>query len=62
MMCETHVYSRINGKEELMMENAIKIKIEGKKLSVYGLLGDMREMEGILKEIDFVHHKAVVES
>ncbi len=61
MMCETHVYSRINGKEELMMENAIKIIIEGKKLSVYGLLGDMKEMEGTLKEIDFVHHKAVVE-
>ena len=60
-MCESNVYLKAYGKEELFMKEAARIEIKDDKVEVYGLLGEKKEIEGRVKRIDFLEHKVVVE-
>uniref|UniRef100_A0A7C3YMW2 CooT family nickel-binding protein n=1 Tax=Geoglobus ahangari TaxID=113653 RepID=A0A7C3YMW2_9EURY len=60
-MCESKVVLRENGNEKILMEDVIKIEVEGKKLKMFGLLGEYKEIEGRIVLLDFKNHKIVVE-
>ncbi|ODS37143.1 MAG: RNA-binding protein [Candidatus Altiarchaeales archaeon WOR_SM1_86-2] len=60
-MCESDVYLKTNGKEELFMKEAARIEIEDDRVEVYGLLGDKKQVSGKVKKIDFLKHRVVVE-
>lgn len=60
-MCESNVYLKANGKEELFMEEAARIEIEDDRVEIYGLLGNKKQINGRVKKIDFMEHRVVVE-
>ena len=50
-----------DGEEELVMEDVVRIEVEGDVLKLYGLLGEMKEIRGRIVLLDLVGHKVVVE-
>lgn len=57
-MCESKVFSADG---ELLMEDVVRIKVEGEILRMLDILGTPKEIKGRILEIDLVAHKAVVE-
>jgi len=60
-VCESKVYRLKDGEEELVMEDVVRIEVEGDVLKLYGLLGEMKEIRGRIVLLDLVGHKVVVE-
>ncbi len=60
-MCESKVYRLRDGEEELIMEDVVRIEVEGDILKLYGLLGEAREIKGRIVLLDLIGHKVVVE-
>lgn len=47
--------------KEIVLEDIAKIRVEGNTLSLRTLFGEQKQIEGILKEIDFQGSKVVIE-
>ena len=60
-MCESKVFLIKNGKEELIMEEVTRIEVDGDKLTIYGILGDKKELNGKVVLMDLIGHKIVLE-
>jgi predicted RNA-binding protein len=60
-MCESKVVFVKNGHEEVVMEDVVRIEVNGEKLKLYGILGEQSEVEGKIVLIDMRSHKVVVE-
>jgi len=60
-MCESKVFLIKNGKEELIMEDVTRIEVDGDKLTIYGILGDKKELNGKVVLMDLIGHKIVLE-
>ncbi len=60
-MCESKVFLKRDGKEELVMEDVIRIEVEGEKLKLYGIFGEFKEVKGKIVLMDMSSHKVVVE-
>ena len=58
-MCESKVY--LSGGEEPVMEDVVRILVEGEKIKMWDILGDYRELKGRVVEMDLVGHKIIVE-
>lgn len=62
-MCESNVFLITNGTEELVMENVAVITPTGKnRFLLKGLLGDAREVEGVIRDINLMAHKITLET
>ncbi len=60
-MCESNVYLKNNGTEELIMENVAAISpLEDDKFLLKGLLGDSLEINGKIEDINLMAHKIVI--
>ena len=60
-MCESAVYVKSGDGEELVMENVAAITpVEGGRFLLRGLLGESREVEGELEDINLMAHKIVI--
>ena len=60
-MCESAVYVKSGDGEELVMENVAAITpVEGGRFLLRGLLGESREVEGALEDINLMAHKIVI--
>ena len=57
-MCESKVYLD----DDLIVEDAIRIEVEGDKIVIYDILGDRKEINGKLKLIDLKEHKVFINS
>jgi len=57
-MCESKVLST---KGELLMEDVVRIRVEGDLLRMWDVLGSVKELRGRILELDLVAHKATVE-
>ena len=57
-MCESRVYLD----DDLIVEDAIRIEVEGDKIVIYDILGDRKEINGKLKLIDLKEHKIFINS
>jgi len=60
-VCESKVFLKRDGKEELVMEDVIRIEVEGEKLKLYGIFGEFKEVKGKIVLMDMSSHKVVVE-
>jgi len=60
-MCESDVYRVRNGERELIMKDVSTVKVSGDKIKAYGLLGDSRETQGRIKEINLMEHYVLIE-
>ncbi len=60
-MCESKVFLRKGDKEELVMEDVIRIEAEGDSLKLYGIFGDFKEIKGRIVLMDMSSHRVVVE-
>ncbi len=59
-MCESNVYLKSNGSEDLVMENVALITPEqGDKFILKGLFGETMEITGQIENINFISHKIV---
>ncbi len=62
-MCESNVYVRQNGQEELVMENVAAITPSGENTFLLkGLLGESREIKGIIEDINLMGHKIILKA
>ena len=60
-MCESNVYIKTNGSEELVMENVAAITPCGdNRFLLKGLLGDSKEVTGTIEDINLMAHKIVL--
>lgn len=59
-MCESKVVRKNGGKEEVLMEDAVKIEVKGDKLKIYGIFEEV-EHTGKINVVDLQNHKVVVE-
>jgi predicted RNA-binding protein len=57
-MCESKVYLD----DDLIVEDAIRIEVDGDKIVIYDILGDRKEINGKLKLIDLKEHKIFINS
>lgn len=57
-MCESKVFS---ARGELLMEDVVRIKVDGEFVKIWDILGSFKEVRGKILEIDLVSHKAIME-
>ncbi|AGK61609.1 putative RNA-binding protein [Archaeoglobus sulfaticallidus PM70-1] len=60
-MCESKVAILKDGKEEIIMEDVVRIEVEGDTVKLFGLLGEMTEVKGKIKLMDMKNHKILLE-
>ena len=51
----------LSGSDETLMEDVVRIVVEGEKIKMWDILGGYREVKGRVVEMDLVGHKIVVE-
>jgi len=60
-MCLAKAYLSEDGGGDLVMEEVALLRIKGKKLLLWSLFGEQKEVEGLIKEVDFQNSKLVIE-
>lgn len=61
-MCESNVYLKKDGQEELIFSEVMRIIPEGEnEFTLVGLLGDTKTIKGVIKEINLLGHKIIFE-
>ncbi|MBO8179487.1 MAG: CooT family nickel-binding protein [Archaeoglobus sp.] len=58
-MCESKVY--LAGKDEPLMEDVVRIVVEGEKVKMWDILGEYKEIKGRVAEMDLIGHKIILE-
>lgn len=62
-MCESNVYLKTNDTETLIMENVAAISPCGdNRFLLRGLLGESREVQGTIEDINLMAHKIVLKA
>jgi len=62
-MCESNVYIKENGTETLVMENVAAITPAGENQFILkGLLGENKQVTGIIEEINLMGHKIILKA
>jgi len=59
-MCESTAVLKGSESEEIIQKEVALIRTDGDKITIYGMLGDRREVRGAISEIDFMAHKIVI--
>ncbi len=59
-MCESTVFKERGSKRDVLMDEVVHVAIEGRRLRLTGILGETRELEGRIKEIDLLKHAIIV--
>ncbi len=60
-MCETNAYLVKDDKEELIMEDVAFVRPKDGELTLKDILGEEKTVLGIIKEIQFLGHKILIE-
>ena len=60
-MCESKVIKVSNGEETVLMEDVVRIEVDGDRLKLYGLLGETAEVKGRITLMDMKKHRILVE-
>ncbi len=58
-MCESKVY--LVGRDEPIMEDVVRIVVDGEKVKMWDILGKYKEIKGRVAEMDLVGHKIILE-
>lgn len=59
-MCELKSILVDSGTRETLMENTIRIKIEGDKIELTGILGEKKMIRGKITEINITKQEAII--
>ncbi|MFQ6060558.1 MAG: CooT family nickel-binding protein [Thermoplasmata archaeon] len=59
-MCESTVFLEKEGESREIMKDVAKILIDGSRLTLIGLLGEEKIINGRIKVADFVNHRMTV--
>ncbi len=59
-MCESNVYLQDEEDEKLIMEDVAQLKQQENRVWLVDLLGEEKELEGKVQEIDFLDHKVII--
>jgi len=60
-MCESSVFIEKEGNRELLMEDVVRVDIDGEEIKLTGILGETQEAKGRIKEINLMKHTIVIE-
>ncbi len=60
-MCQSNAYLVKNGQEQLVMEDVSLIKPQGDGLLLVGILGETKEIEARIKELQLMDHRILLE-
>ena len=61
-MCESTVLIlRKDGKQEMIMEDVVFVSVEGSRIRMVGILGDVKEVNGRIKEVNLTKHTILME-
>ncbi|MHC1635848.1 MAG: CooT family nickel-binding protein [Candidatus Methanospirareceae archaeon] len=60
-MCESSVLVEKDGSRELFMEDVVHVMVEGSTIKVTGILGEKKEINGRIREINLTKHTIVIE-
>ncbi len=61
-MCESKVFLKKDGKEELVMEDVVRIEVNGERVKMFDIFGEMKEVRGKIVLMDMSSHVVVIES
>jgi len=61
-MCESTVLiMRKDGKQETLMEDVVFVSVEDSRIRMIGILGDVKEVNGRIKEVNLTKHIILME-
>lgn len=60
-MCLAKAYLMGNGQRELLLEEVALIEIHDKKLRLSTIFGEKKELEAVIKAVDFQNSNVVLE-
>ena len=60
-MCESKVVFMKGNERVVVMEDVMRINVEGDHLKLFGLLGEYKELKGKIKQINLKDHEIIVE-
>ena len=60
-MCEASVYFKEKDKEEIVLKDVVLLKSQGDKILINDMDGKEKEICAIIKEVDFMNHKVILE-
>jgi len=61
-MCELSVYTVAGDKREMVMEGVVRMVPRDGKVILEGILGESKEVPGILREVNIIAQEANIES
>ena len=60
-MCLSKAYIEKSGRRELLMEEVASLKLDREKILLETLMGEQREIDASIKEINFLTHSITLE-
>ena len=60
-MCLAKAYLGEPEEDEMILQDVASVKIDGGKLNLRSFFGEQKEVEGIIKEINFQSGKIIIE-
>lgn len=61
-MCESNVLMEKEGSRELLMEDVVHVEVDGVNIKLMGILGEIQNTEGKIKEINLMKHTILIAS
>ena len=61
-MCLSKAFLERDGEREIILEQVAAVSVSGGTLSLRNLFGEHREIDGRIREIDFLTHSIVLEA
>jgi predicted RNA-binding protein len=59
-MCESTVFIGRGGERELLMEDVVHVEVAGTDIKLTGIIGETRETQGRITEINLLTHTIVI--
>ncbi len=59
-MCESTVFIEKEGRRALLMEDVVRIAIDGEDILLMGILGETKDAKGRIKEINLMEHTVLI--
>ncbi len=60
-MCQSNVYAIDSGRQKLLLEDVVRLEIEGEEVTIEPLFGEVVSLTARIKKIDLMKHRIVVE-
>lgn len=60
-MCESSVYMRKNGNEDLILESVDELEVQGDEIRVVNIFGDEKRVKARISKLSLVDHKIYLE-